>query len=92
MPQIPALFQPWPPEPEPDEYDVIFIPNENFETNQLHGVNDMGDETTFTYDDGSTFTYNADGSTTTITTDANGTITTTTTPATQTASSSGGVV
>ena len=64
MPQIPALFQPWPPEPEPDEYDVIFIPNENFETNQLHGVNDMGDETTFTYDDGSTFTYNADGSTT----------------------------
>ena len=63
MPQIPALFQPWPPEPEPDEYDVIFIPNENFETNQLHGVN-MGDETTFTYDDGSTFTYNADGSTT----------------------------
>ena len=64
MPQIPALFQPWPPEPEPDEYDVIFIPNENFETNQLHGVNDMGDETTFTYDDGSTYTFNADGSTT----------------------------
>lgn len=64
MPQIPALFQPWPPEPEAEEYDVIFIPNENFETNQLHGVNDMGDETTFTYDDGSTYTFNADGSTT----------------------------
>ena len=63
MSQIPALFQQWPPEPEPEEYDVIFIPNENFETNQLHGVT-MGDETTFTYDDGSTFTYNADGSTT----------------------------
>jgi hypothetical protein len=63
MPQIPALFQSWPPEPEPEEYDVIFIPNENFQTNQLDGVN-MGDETTFTYDDGSTFTYNADGSTT----------------------------
>jgi len=63
MPQIPALFQSWPPEPEPEEYDVIFISNENFQTNQLDGVN-MGDETTFTYDDGSTFTYNADGSTT----------------------------
>ena len=63
MPQIPALFQPWPPEQETEEYDVIFIPNDNFESNQLHGVN-MGDETTFTYDDGSTFTYNADGSTT----------------------------
>ena len=64
MPQIPALFQAWPPEEETEEYDVIFLPNENFETNQLHGVNDMGDETTYTYDDGSTYTYHADGSTT----------------------------
>jgi hypothetical protein len=64
MAQIPALFQQWPPELEPEGYDVIFIPNENFETNQLHGVNDMGEETTYTYDDGSIYTYHADGSTT----------------------------
>jgi hypothetical protein len=69
MPQIPALFQPWPPEEETEEYDVIFLPNENFETNQLHGVNDM-DETTYTYDDGSTYTYHDDGSVTV--TDASG--------------------
>lgn len=70
MAQIAALFQPWPPEPEPEEYDVIFIPNENFETNQLHGVNNMGDDTTYTYDDGSTYTYHDDGSVTV--TDATG--------------------
>jgi hypothetical protein len=70
MAQIAALFQPWPPEPEPEEYDVIFIPNENFEINQLHGVNNMGDDTTYTYDDGSTYTYHDDGSVTV--TDATG--------------------
>ena len=69
MPQIPALLRPWKQQDEIEEYDVIFIPNENFETNQLHGVHDM-DETTYTYDDGSTYTFHDDGSVTV--TDATG--------------------
>ena len=63
MPKIPALLKPWPQDDEIEEYDVIFIPNESLQTNQLNGVN-MGEETTFTYDDGSTFTFHDDGSTT----------------------------
>ena len=70
MPQIPALLRPWPQESEIEEYDVIFIPNDNSQTNQLNGVNNMGDDLTYTYDDGSTYTYHDDGSVTV--TDATG--------------------
>jgi hypothetical protein len=66
MPQIPALLKPWPQESEIEEYDVIFIPNDNSQTNQLNGVNNMGDDLTYTYDDGSTYTYHDDGSVTVI--------------------------
>jgi hypothetical protein len=70
MAQIPALLKPWPQESEIEEYDVIFIPNDNSQTNQLNGVNNMGDDLTYTYDDGSTYTYHDDGSVTV--TDATG--------------------
>ena len=63
MPQIPALFQAWPIEEETDEYDIYLIPTDEHQPQQLNGAT-MGDETTFTYDDGSTYTYNPDGSTT----------------------------
>lgn len=64
MPQIPALLRPWHQEDEIEEYDVIFLPNDNSQTNQLNGVNNMGDDLTYTYDDGSTYTYHDDGSVT----------------------------
>jgi len=70
MPQIPALLRPWHQEDEIEEYDVIFLPNDNSQTNQLNGVNNMGDDLTYTYDDGSTYTYHDDGSVTV--TDATG--------------------
>lgn len=63
MAQIPALFQPWPPEHEPEEYDVIFIPNENLKENTMLG-DAWGNEdyTDYTFDDGTTISWAADGS------------------------------
>ena len=63
MAQIPALFQPWPPEPEPEEYDVIFIPNENLKENTMLG-DAWGNEdySDFTFDDGTTISWAPDGS------------------------------
>jgi hypothetical protein len=63
MAQIPALFQPWPPEQEPEEYDVIFIPNENLKENNMLG-DAWGNEdySDFTFDDGTTISWSPDGS------------------------------
>jgi len=63
MPQIPALLQPWPPQDEPEEYDVIFIPTETTKENTMLGDAWFDDTTTdFTFDDGSTVSWAADGS------------------------------
>lgn len=63
MPQIPALLQPWPPQEETEEYDVIFIPTETTKENTMLGDAWFDDTTTdFTFDDGSTVSWAADGS------------------------------
>ena len=63
MAQIPALFQPWPPEPEPEEYDVIFIPTENLKENTMLGdIWGSSDETQYDFGDGDVVLVNADGS------------------------------
>jgi hypothetical protein len=63
MAQIPALFQPWPPEPEPEEYDVIFIPTENLKENTMLGDIWGGDDgTQYDFGDGDVVLVNADGS------------------------------
>ena len=62
MSQIPALFQPWPPEQETEQYDVFFIPTD---TKKEHTMlaGDAGDTTDFILDDGEIITVNTDGST-----------------------------
>jgi hypothetical protein len=63
MAQIPALFQQWPPEPEPEEYDVIFIPNENLKENTMLGDIYGGDDgTQWDFGDGDVVLVNMDGS------------------------------
>jgi len=63
MAQIPALFQSWPPEPEPEEYDVIFIPTENLKENTMLGDIFGGDDgTQYDFGDGDVVLVNADGS------------------------------
>jgi len=65
MAQIPALFQQWPPEPEPEEYDVIFIPNENLKENTMLGDiwgGDATDATQWDFGDGDVVLVNMDGS------------------------------
>ena len=63
MAQIPALFQPWPPEPEPEEYDVIFIPNENLKENTMLGDIWGGDDgAQWDFGDGDVVLVNMDGS------------------------------
>jgi len=63
MAQIAALFQQWPPEPEPEEYDVIFIPTENLKDNTMLGDIFGGDDgTQYDFGDGDVVLVNADGS------------------------------
>lgn len=63
MAQIPALFQPWPPEPEPEEYNVIFIPTENLKDNTMLGDIWGGDDgTQYDFGDGDVVLVNLDGS------------------------------
>jgi hypothetical protein len=63
MSQIPALFQQWPPEPEPEEYDVIFIPNETLKGNTMLGdFYDGADATEYDFGGGDTILVNTDGS------------------------------
>jgi hypothetical protein len=64
MPQIPALFQPWPLEEETEEYDVIFLPNEHLKENTMLGAlgADAGDTTDFITTDNQIINVYTDGS------------------------------
>ena len=63
MPQIPALLRPWQQQDEIEEYDVIFIPNENLKENTMLGdFYDGADATEYDFGGGDTILVNTDGS------------------------------